>query len=94
MTYVPTTNAPARNANVEAYINPNPNPNPALNQKPNHTPQSNFVSVYGRLGQPLRATWLAFTYFCVCAHYARRHVALYATRKRAKFPRFRFSVHE
>ena len=41
MTYAPTTNAPARNANVEAYINPdpipnpnpNPNPYPALNQK-------------------------------------------------------------
>ena len=28
----PTTNAPARNANVEAYINPDPNPNP----NPNH----------------------------------------------------------
>ena len=46
MTYAPTTNAPARNANVEAYINPDPNPNPnpnsypALNQKPNHTHES------------------------------------------------------
>ena len=48
MTYAPTTNAPARNPNVEAYINPDPNPNPnpnpnpypALNQKPNHTHES------------------------------------------------------
>ena len=52
MTYAPTTNAPTRNLNVEAYINPNPNlnpnpnpnPYPALNQKPNYTPQSNSVS--------------------------------------------------
>ena len=51
MTYAPTTNAPARNANVEAYINPDPNPNPnpnpnpypALNQKPNHTHESNCL---------------------------------------------------
>ena len=53
MTYAPTTNAPARNANVEAYINPDPNPNPnpnpypALNQKPNHTLESN--SVFGEV---------------------------------------------
>ena len=56
MTYAPTTNAPARNTNVEAYINPNPNPNPnpypALNQKPNHTSESN--SVFGELAMPER----------------------------------------
>ena len=58
MTYAPTTNAPARNANVEAYINPdpipnpnpNPNPYPALNQKPNHTHESN--SVFGEVSMP------------------------------------------
>ena len=58
MTYAPTTNAPARNANVEAYINPDPNPNPnpnpnpypALNQKPNHTHESN--SVFGEVSMP------------------------------------------
>ena len=58
MTYAPTTNAPARNANVEAYINPSPNhdpnlnhnPYPALNQKPNHTPESN--SVFGEVSMP------------------------------------------
>ena len=52
MTYAPTSNAPARNANVEAYINPDPNPNPnrnpnpypALNQKPNHIPMSLTLS--------------------------------------------------
>ena len=47
MTYAPMTNAPAQNANVEAYINRNPNPNPnpyrALNQKPNLTHESKFV---------------------------------------------------
>ena len=54
--YAPTTNAPARNANVEAYINPDPNPNPnpnpypALNQKPNHTHESN--SVFGEVSMP------------------------------------------
>ena len=57
MTYALLTNAPARNANVEAYINPNPNPNPnlnpnpnpyhALNQKPNHTHKSN--SLFGEI---------------------------------------------
>ena len=58
MTYAPTTNAPARNANVEAYINPDPNPNPnpnpnpypALNHKPNHTHESN--SVFGEVSMP------------------------------------------
>ena len=58
MTYAPTTNAPTRNSNVEAYINPNPNlnpnpnpnPYPALNQKPNYTPQSNSVS--GEVSMP------------------------------------------
>ena len=58
MTYAPTTNAPARNANVEAYTNPdpipnpnpNPNPYPALNQKPNHTHESN--SVFGEVSMP------------------------------------------
>ena len=58
MTYAPTTNAPARNANVEAYIkpdpipnpNPIPNPYPALNQKPNHTHESN--SVFGEVSMP------------------------------------------
>ena len=48
----------ARNANVEAYINPdpipnpnpNPNPYPALNQKPNHTHESN--SVFGEVSMP------------------------------------------
>ena len=56
MTYAPTTNAPVRNANVEAYINPDPNPNPnpnpypALNQKPNHTHESN--SVFGEVSMP------------------------------------------
>ena len=56
MTYAPTTNAPAQNANVEAYINtnpkpnPNPNPCPALNQEPNHTPESN--SVFGEVSMP------------------------------------------
>ena len=52
MTYAPTTNAPARNANVEAYIYPDPNPNPypALNQKPNHTHESN--SVFGEVSMP------------------------------------------
>ena len=54
MTYAPTTNAPARNANVEAYINPDPNPNPnpypALNQKSNHTHESN--SVFGEVSMP------------------------------------------
>ena len=58
MTYAPTTNAPTRNANVEAYINPDPNPNPnpdpnpypALNQKPNHTHESN--SVFGEVSMP------------------------------------------
>ena len=58
MTYAPTTYAPTRNYNVEAYINPNPNlnpnpnpnPYPALNQKPNYTPQSNSVS--GEVSMP------------------------------------------
>ena len=58
MTYAPTTNAPARNANVEAYINPdpipnpnpNPNPYPALNPKPNHTHESH--SVFGEVSMP------------------------------------------
>ena len=57
----PTTNAPARNANVEAYINPDPNPNPnpnpnpypALNQKPNHTHESN--SVFGEVAYQCRS---------------------------------------
>ena len=44
----------AKNANVEAYINPDPNPNPnpypALNQKPNHTHESN--SVFGEVSMP------------------------------------------
>ena len=52
------TNAPARNANVEAYINPDPNPNPnpnpnpypVLNQTPNHTHESN--SVFGEVSMP------------------------------------------
>ena len=56
MTYAPAKNAPARNANVEAYRNPNPNPNPnhnpyhALNQKPNHTHESN--SLFGEISMP------------------------------------------
>ena len=56
MIYAPTTNAPAQNANVAAYIhpdpnpNPNPNPYPALNQKHNHTPESN--SVIGAVSMP------------------------------------------
>ena len=58
MTYSPTTNAPTRNSNVDAYINPNPNlnpnpspnPYPALYQKPNYTPQS--ISVSGEVSMP------------------------------------------
>ena len=39
MTYAPTTNAPARNANVEAYINPDPIPNPNPNPNPLPCPE-------------------------------------------------------
>ena len=55
MTYAPATNAPVRNTNVEAYINPSPNPNPnpnpnpypALNQKPNQIHEAN--SIFGEI---------------------------------------------
>ena len=52
MTYALVTNAPAQNSDVEAYINPNPNPNPypALDQKPNHTHESN--SIFGEISMP------------------------------------------
>ena len=58
MTYAPTTNAPARNANVEAYINPdpipnpnpNPNPYPALNKKP--IIPMNLTLVFGEVSMP------------------------------------------
>ena len=36
--------------NPNPNLNPNPNPYPALNQKPNYTPQSNFVS--GEVSMP------------------------------------------
>ena len=51
MTYAPTTNAPAENANVEAYINPDPNSYPALNQKPNHTMMMR-LTVFGEVSMP------------------------------------------
>ena len=58
MTYAPATNAPVRNTNVEAYINPSPNPNPnpnpnpypALNQKPNQIHEAN--SIFGEISMP------------------------------------------